>query len=258
MSTPLKPDSKNGKVIDADIYKNAVNKDSDESMPPAIPAATVVLLRDSDNGVEVLMLRKNPEIGFGGMWVFPGGRIDPEDYPESGDAKQAARTAAAREASEEAGVQIDSELFIQFSQWTPPPITQKRFETSFFAVQAPYGLDINIDGEEIHEHQWINPAEAIRLRDKGKIDLVAPTWVTLHHISKHPTVESALAHLASGSIGVYQTHADKSGAADRVVMWAGDAGYETWDAGVEGPRHRLTMTKNRYIFDGSFDAASSE
>jgi len=244
MSTPPKPDDINGKVLD-------------ESMPPAIPAATVVLLRDSDNGIEVLMLRKNPEIEFGGMWVFPGGRIDPEDYPNSGDTKQAARTAAAREASEEAGVQINSELFIQFSQWTPPPIIQKRFDTSFFAVQAPCELDINIDGGEIHDHQWINPAEAISLRDKGEIDLVPPTWVTLHHISKHPTVESVLAHFSSGSIDVYRGHVDKIGAADRVIMWEGDAGYETWDASVEGPRHRLTMTKNRYFFEGSFDATIS-
>ena len=252
MSTPAKPDSKNSKVIDADIYKHAAKEGNDESMPPAIPAATVTLLRDTDNGIEVLMLRKNPEIGFGGMWVFPGGRIDPEDYPENGNKKQAARTAAAREASEEAGIQIDSDQFIQFSQWTPPPLTQKRFETSFFAVHAPDGLDINIDGEEIHDHQWINPAEAIRLRDAGKIDLVAPTWVTLYTLSKHATVDALLTHLDSTPVGVYQTHADKSGATDRIVMWAGDAGYESWDGSVQGARHRLTMTNDRFIFEDTF------
>ncbi|HAO56310.1 MAG TPA: NUDIX hydrolase, partial [Gammaproteobacteria bacterium] len=48
---------------------------------PATPAATVVLLRDTDSGPEVLMLKKNARIDFGGMWVFPGGRIDEEDYP---------------------------------------------------------------------------------------------------------------------------------------------------------------------------------
>ena len=44
-----------------------------------IPAATVVVLRDGDAGLEVLMLRKNSKIVFGGMWVFPGGRVDSED-----------------------------------------------------------------------------------------------------------------------------------------------------------------------------------
>ncbi|WP_157114527.1 hypothetical protein [Halioglobus japonicus] len=43
-----------------------------------IPAATVLLLRDGADGVEKLM-RKNSRIVFRGFWVFPGGRIDPED-----------------------------------------------------------------------------------------------------------------------------------------------------------------------------------
>ena len=48
---------------------------SDASEP--IDAATVVVARDSADGVEVLMLRRNSKIYFGGMWVFPGGRVDP-------------------------------------------------------------------------------------------------------------------------------------------------------------------------------------
>ena len=47
---------------------------------PAIPAATVVLLRDYSSQLEVLMLHKASQIAFGGMWVFPGGRIDDADY----------------------------------------------------------------------------------------------------------------------------------------------------------------------------------
>ena len=50
-----------------DIYGDLNKKKADE---PAIPAATVVLLRDGAEGVEVLMLRKNARIDFGGMWVL--------------------------------------------------------------------------------------------------------------------------------------------------------------------------------------------
>ena len=67
---------------------------------PAIPAATVVVLRDGPEGVESLMLRKNSRIAFGGMWVFPGGRIDDDDYDSSRNMITAARNAAAREAGE--------------------------------------------------------------------------------------------------------------------------------------------------------------
>lgn len=30
------------------------------------------------------------KIAFGGMWVFPGDRVDPQDYPSDGDADAAA------------------------------------------------------------------------------------------------------------------------------------------------------------------------
>ena len=45
------------------------------------PAASVVLLRDTDAGPEILYLRRNPDLRFmGGYWVFPGGRVDPGDH----------------------------------------------------------------------------------------------------------------------------------------------------------------------------------
>ncbi len=51
------------------------------SVPPAAwPAATLLLLRDGIAGVEILMMRRERELRFmGGMWVFPGGRLDPSD-----------------------------------------------------------------------------------------------------------------------------------------------------------------------------------
>lgn len=48
--------------------------------PPARAAATVLLLRDGDRGVEVLMLRRHAAVEFAGdAWVFPGGAVDPAD-----------------------------------------------------------------------------------------------------------------------------------------------------------------------------------
>ena len=47
---------------------------------PLIQAATVILLRDGADGLETLMLRRNSKLAFvGGMWVFPGGRVDAQD-----------------------------------------------------------------------------------------------------------------------------------------------------------------------------------
>src|SRR4051812_50090819 len=71
---------------------------------PAIPAATVILLRDTADGIETLMLRRNSKIAFGGMWVFPGGRVEESDDSGDGDEIATARRAAGREAGGEGGV----------------------------------------------------------------------------------------------------------------------------------------------------------
>jgi 8-oxo-dGTP pyrophosphatase MutT (NUDIX family) len=50
------------------------------SVVPALPAATVTLVRDADGGLEVLMLQRNFQSGFmPGMYLFPGGALDPGD-----------------------------------------------------------------------------------------------------------------------------------------------------------------------------------
>lgn len=54
----------------------------DPPRPPTFPepSATLVLLREGNPRLEVLLLQRNPASGFiPGAWVFPGGRVDPED-----------------------------------------------------------------------------------------------------------------------------------------------------------------------------------
>ena len=94
-------------------------------------AATVLLLRELDGELEVLMMRRGAGLAFmAGMWVFPGGRVDPADAapsmrkrvppearegccgrlctaegdPLGEDDALALRVAACRETFEEAGV----------------------------------------------------------------------------------------------------------------------------------------------------------
>ncbi|MEY3822125.1 MAG: hypothetical protein RL628_233, partial [Actinomycetota bacterium] len=74
------------------------NQDFDPSSVAIKPAATVMLLRESDEqGVEVFMMRRTTKAAFaGGMYVFPGGAVDAED--------SSYEIAAIRECFEEAGV----------------------------------------------------------------------------------------------------------------------------------------------------------
>src|SRR5690606_28969880 len=108
---------------------------------PLVPAATVLLLRDVHGTVEVLMLRKNRGQAFGGMWVFPGGRVEEADHHAADDdgtadgrELAAARRAAERETLEETGLVLADADFVPFSHWVPPPETPRRFATWFFAA----------------------------------------------------------------------------------------------------------------------------
>ena len=54
-----------------------------DSAPQGIPAATIIIFRNAPDGgaPEVLMTVRSREMTFaGGMAVFPGGRVDPEDF----------------------------------------------------------------------------------------------------------------------------------------------------------------------------------
>ena len=242
MSGPCEPEAKHRN----DMY-GAAEAQSAGERAAAVPAATVVLLRDAP-APEVLMLRKNSRIAFGGMWVFPGGRIDAADRAPGDDDEAAARNAAARETQEEAGIATAPQDFVWFAHWTPPPGTPRRFATWFFAARADQHA-VRIDGGEIEDHQWIAPAAALERHAAGAIDLVPPTWVTLHQIAQHVSVEAVLDHFRSAPARVYETRIAQRSDGVRVAMWAGDAGYAQCDADAAGERHRLVMATGGFAFE---------
>jgi 8-oxo-dGTP pyrophosphatase MutT (NUDIX family) len=232
-----------------DFAKRLSSKGDNDASGELIPAATVVLLRDGPTGLETLMLRKNSKIAFAGMWVFPGGRIDAGDGHADDEPEQRARRAAAREAMEECALELNPAHMSWFSHWTPPALGNRRFATWFFAALAPAG-EVSIDDGEITESQWVSPGEALGQHRRGEIELVPPTYVTLHYLSLFTHADAALAALESQEPRFYATHIGQSGD-NLVAMWTGDAGYESGEADTPGPRHRLTMGSGGFEFDDS-------
>jgi len=210
---------------------------------PPIPAATVIPLRDGLQGLEVLMLRRSSRGTFGGMWVFPGGQVDPGDWPEVHDPEDempAARAAAVREAREEAALDIDPSTLVTLSFWLPPAGAVRRYATWFFL--APFrGLDqIVVDQVEIEEHQWLAPGDAIRLRQERRIELAPPTFTTLSWLATQPDTETALRSAASATPDRFESRIVVA-AGVTICLWAGDAGYEDGDPDRIGPRRRLHL-----------------
>jgi 8-oxo-dGTP pyrophosphatase MutT (NUDIX family) len=203
-----------------------------------IPAATVVLARDADDGLEVLMLRRNSRLAFGAMWVSPGGRIDPADRIGAADDEGAARRAAVREAWEEAGLVVVEHELVFFAHWLPPATSPRRFATWFFVAPAPDDHAVTIDDGEIHEAEWMSPAAALARRDAGEIEVAPPTFRTLHDLASHGRVDELMAEMRGREPEFFRTRIVK-GAAGTAALWHGDAGYDAGDLELPGPRHRL-------------------
>src|SRR5688500_6631791 len=98
----------------------------------AVPrqAASVILLRGGAEGLELLLVKRDPNARFmAGVWVFPGGAVDTHE----GQGDEAHRAAAVRELAEEAAVEgVDPADIVKFSRWITPPEVSIRFDTHFF------------------------------------------------------------------------------------------------------------------------------
>lgn len=213
--------------------------------PEAVAAATVVLVRqgpgDGSDDAELLMLRRDSKLSFaGGLWVFPGGRLDPDDYPDDGDLDIAERNAAAREAGEEAGLDVAPADLVRYSHWTPPRQANKRFSTAFFVADAPAGTVVVDDGE-IREHRWTTAADALAAQAAGEIELAPPTFITLIDLARRGNRTDLLASLVDHQPESFATQvAEAEG--HIVALYHGDVGYgPDGDPTAPGPRHRLWL-----------------
>lgn len=218
-------------------------------IPPARPASTVVLLRESQAGLETLLLRRNKALQFaGGLWVFPGGALDEADLSAAGgDEFEAARLAAAREAFEESGLRPRLDDMVQLSHWTTPEAEPKRFATWFFAAPLDVDETVQIDGGEIHDALWVEVSDALRRHEAGELGMLPPTYVTLLAISRYASLEQLIqAERERPSPQVLPTLApDGPGFC---VMFQGDAGYVSGEADIAGPRHRARMLGGRWEY----------
>jgi 8-oxo-dGTP pyrophosphatase MutT (NUDIX family) len=180
-------------------------------------AATVIVLRGDAEGLEVLLVRRNPEARFmGGAWVFPGGAVDGgEDH----------RTAGVREVAEEAGVTLtDPSALVGFSRWITPPQVRIRFDTLFFLARLPDGAQPRPDGGETVDLRWYAPRAALEAHARGELDLVFPTIKTLEQLRAFVSADELLAWADGREVVAIEPQVMREGEVARVVM-PGEPGY---------------------------------
>ena len=192
---------------------------------PAKPAATVMLLRDADTseGIEVFMLRRTTTAAFaGGMYVFPGGKVEEAD----GEGDDGYAVAAIRECYEEAGVLLATDAggrmvadghpalshrqavydgtiglrqlcaehdltlaiddLVWISHWiTPVGESPRRFDTRFFIAAAPPSQVSRHDDNETIASTWMGPKDALGRHERRELTMMPPTIKNLEFVAAH-------------------------------------------------------------------------
>jgi 8-oxo-dGTP pyrophosphatase MutT (NUDIX family) len=201
-------------------------------------AASVIVLRGGDDGLEVLLLRRNPAARFmGGAWVFPGGAVDVSDVAEGEHDEGAARLAgetnldsshriaAVREVEEEAGLRLpDPAALVKFSRWITPPEIAIRYDTHFFLAPAPPGQEARADGGEMVDLRWHTPAGALAAQRRGELELVFPTIKHLEQLAPFGSVTELIGWATGREVVAVEPHVQITGETARVVL-PGEPGY---------------------------------
>jgi len=108
------------------------------------------------------------------MYVFPGGRVDPEDTDHA--------AAATRETREETGIEVMRDDLIPLGRWVTPPGLPSRYDARFFAAFVPPGTDVRGASEEVADWRWLAPAGALDAVAEGELAMWQPTLVTLQQL----------------------------------------------------------------------------
>jgi 8-oxo-dGTP pyrophosphatase MutT (NUDIX family) len=182
-------------------------------------AASLIMLRDSAAGPEVLLVQRNPEQRFmGGAWVFPGGSTHPGDGDET--------HTAIRELEEEAGIELsEGHELVRFSRWITPAQVKVRFDTHFFVTEAPADAEPTVDGSECVAWRWVRPQDALDLHRRDELMLVFPTIKHLEQLARFASVSEALETARASRVLPVEPRVLVEGGVAHVVL-PGEPGYD--------------------------------
>ncbi|HEV2739961.1 MAG TPA: NUDIX domain-containing protein [Candidatus Elarobacter sp.] len=180
-------------------------------------AATVIVGRDTSEGLQVFMVRRNARAVFlPDQYVFPGGRVDDADrdaaarrlHGSAGDVDPAYAMAAARETFEEVGL-LFADRAVHVAQLAGLRQSMHAGEIAFGDVLER--LDVSIDASQLqYFSRWITPKAELATRrfdarffvGRAPVDQVAEADATEVLDGRWIAPSEALAANARGEINL--------------------------------------------------------
>ena len=152
-----------------------------------------------------------------GVWVFPGGVIEPGET---------AAQCATRELAEETQIELEPDTQLHpWSRWITPEVVPTRFDTHFFVALAPAHSPPQPDGAEVDDAGWFNPERALEAHRAGELRLVFPTIRTLETLLPYTNAEEVLAAAPDRDLEPILPRVAGTRESHRVLL-PGDPGYE--------------------------------
>jgi 8-oxo-dGTP pyrophosphatase MutT (NUDIX family) len=181
-----------GPQVPAGMVGRAARWTRDSVPSPAVPAASVVLLREGETGIETYLLHRHARMPFApSVVVFAGGRVDPAD---ASGGNNPLRRCALRETFEETGVVLGEVDLHPWAHWITPEIEPRRYDTTFFVAAMPADQEAADLSGETDRAEWATPSDALAAEHSGGIAMLPPTMSILIELADLPTVAEVINH----------------------------------------------------------------
>ena len=131
----------------------------------------------------------------------------------------------------ENSISLDLSELHEVARFITPVGPPRRFDTRFFVAMAPAGQEASHDEEEVVQHLWVRPADAIEQWRADAFPLMSVTHRMLACLMRFESAADVIASAAQHKPAQRVRVNDPDGAYE--VVLPGEPGYETAEVEIE-------------------------